>query len=53
MASDIPSTQLAGWVEASGPTAHVILRRDILVPQPGPGEVLVKLAYTGVWYTHD
>ncbi|KAH8805117.1 Zn-dependent alcohol dehydrogenase [Xylogone sp. PMI_703] len=51
MATAIPQTQLAGWVNASGPSAQVILRKDVPVQQPVEGEVLIKLECTGVCYS--
>ncbi|CAH0052298.1 unnamed protein product [Clonostachys solani] len=42
--------QVCAWVEKPGPDAK-IERRDIAVPSPGPGDVLVKLEVTGVCHS--
>ncbi|CAH0024871.1 unnamed protein product [Clonostachys rhizophaga] len=42
--------QVCAWVEKPGPDAEIELR-DIAVPSPGPGDVLVKLAVTGVCHS--
>ncbi|OAL32977.1 hypothetical protein AYO22_00062 [Fonsecaea multimorphosa] len=47
MASTIPRTQIAAWLEKPEPGARLKLRSDIEVPSPKEGEVLVKLEYTG------
>ncbi|VUC35940.1 unnamed protein product [Clonostachys rosea] len=39
--------QVCAWVEKPGPDAEIELR-DIAVPSPGPGDVLVKLEMTGI-----
>lgn len=44
----LPQQQLCAWVETPGPDATIAFR-DIEVPKPGPGEVLVKLEVSGVW----
>lgn len=48
-AFDIPTHQIAAWVDAPGPDSKVEIRTDIKVPSPAEGEVLVKLECTGVW----
>ncbi|ETI25800.1 hypothetical protein G647_02574 [Cladophialophora carrionii CBS 160.54] len=47
MASSIPTTQTAAWLEKPQPGARFQIRNDIEVPTPGEGDVLVKLEYTG------
>ncbi|OAP63486.1 hypothetical protein AYL99_02713 [Fonsecaea erecta] len=47
MASPIPKTQIAAWLEKPQPGAQLQIRNDIEVPSPKEGEVLVKLEYTG------
>lgn len=42
-------TQIGAWVETPGPDARIQIRNDLPIPSPGPGEVLVKLQFTGVW----
>jgi NADPH:quinone reductase-like Zn-dependent oxidoreductase len=49
MASSIPTTQTAAWLEKPQPGARFQIRNDIEVPTPGEGDVLVKLEYTGFW----
>jgi hypothetical protein len=41
--------QLCAWVEQPGPKAKIELR-EIDIPTPGTGQVLVKLQVSGVWY---
>ncbi|PYI36868.1 alcohol dehydrogenase [Aspergillus indologenus CBS 114.80] len=43
----IPKTQTAAWIENPRPHAHLELRHEVPVPEPGGGEVLVKLECTG------
>ena len=38
----------AVWFESFGPAAQVLISGEQPTPQPGPGEVLVKLATTGI-----
>ncbi|KIV85747.1 hypothetical protein PV11_01409 [Exophiala sideris] len=40
-------TQIAAWLEAPKPGARLVIRKDIEIPTPSDGEVLVKLEYTG------
>jgi hypothetical protein len=47
--SNIPPTQKAVWISNPGPNGTVQLR-TIPTPQPGDGEVLVKIEYSGIWY---
>ena len=44
----IPQQQLSAWVETPGPDATIEFR-EIAVPKPSAGEVLVKLEVSGVW----
>ncbi|KAH8698366.1 alcohol dehydrogenase-like protein [Talaromyces proteolyticus] len=46
--NDIPKTQKAIWVQNPGPNGTVALRSDIPTPQPGDGEMLVKIQYSGI-----
>ena len=46
----IPRVQQAAVIENPGHDAHVRIRSDIPVSEPGTHEVLVRLAYTGLWY---
>ena len=48
MGLKLPHKQTCAWVEQPGADA-VIEFRDIDIPKPGPGEVLVKLEVSGVW----
>lgn len=45
--------QTGAWVDQLGPEARVVLRHDLPIPVPGPGEVLVKLECSGVWCAFD
>ncbi|KAJ9615638.1 hypothetical protein H2200_001713 [Cladophialophora chaetospira] len=47
MATSIPNTQTAAWLETPQPGARFQIRSDIDVPIPRDGEVLIKLDYTG------
>jgi NADPH:quinone reductase len=38
----------AGWYERSGPADEVITVSEMPIPQPGPGEVLVRLHASGI-----
>ena len=44
----LPQKQLCAWVETPGPEAKIEFR-DIEVPRPATGQVLVKLEVSGVW----
>ncbi|KAJ5974978.1 hypothetical protein N7481_008685 [Penicillium waksmanii] len=48
MASDLPRTQKAIVVQNPGPNHTIVLRGDVPVPEPGPGEILLKLECTAV-----
>lgn len=39
---------LAGWYERAGPASEVIKTCRLPVPQPGPGEVLIRLHASGI-----
>lgn len=43
--------QTAAWVDKPGPNTKPYLKHDIPVPTPGPGQVLVRLEYTGVCHS--
>ncbi|KAF7560763.1 hypothetical protein G7046_g3383 [Stylonectria norvegica] len=47
---NLPEKQTCAWVQQPGPGA-VIEFREIEVPTPGPGEVLVKLEVSGVCHS--
>ena len=47
----MPTTQIAALVENPGPNAQIRIYDDCPIPEPGPGEVLVKLEVTGLWYS--
>lgn len=49
MASTIPKSQTAAWLEKPQPGAQFQIRNDIEVPVLGDGDVLVKLDCTGFW----
>lgn len=49
MSSSIPSVQTAALIENPGNDAQIVFRLDIPVGNPGVNEILVKLAFTGVW----
>jgi hypothetical protein len=49
MSSSIPSVQTAALIENPGDDARIVFRSDIPVGNPGVNEILVKLAFTGVW----
>jgi NADPH2:quinone reductase len=42
------STMKAAWYERNGPARRVLTVEDMETPQPGPGEVLVRVATSGV-----
>ena len=46
----IPEIQSAVWVDKPASDAKVEIRHDVPVPKPKPGEVLVKMECSGVWY---
>ncbi|KAF4949507.1 hypothetical protein FSARC_13451 [Fusarium sarcochroum] len=48
MSSSIPSVQKAALIENPGDDAKIVIRSDVPVESPGPNEILVKLAFTGV-----
>ena len=39
---------LAAWYERNGPAGEVLTLGELPLPEPGPGEVRVKLAWSGV-----
>jgi NADPH2:quinone reductase len=41
-------TMLAGWYERGGPALEVIETGQIAIPEPGPGEVLLRLHASGI-----
>lgn len=45
----IPKYQTAACIDNPHPTAKLDIRHDVPVPEPGAGEVLVKLEWTGFW----
>ena len=47
MASSEPKTQIGAWLEKPQPGARLVIRKDLEIPSPHEGEVLVKLDYTG------
>ncbi|KAH8879754.1 GroES-like protein [Thozetella sp. PMI_491] len=48
MAFEIPRVQRAAVIDNPGPQAQLVLRDDAPIDEPGPNEVLVKLAVSGV-----
>lgn len=50
MASQVPLVQQAAVIENPGENATVRIIADAPVSDPGPHEILVKLAFTGLWY---
>jgi propanol-preferring alcohol dehydrogenase len=50
MAADLPHVQKAFVVQNPGPNHTIVLRDDVPIPEPGPGEILLKLECTGLWY---
>ena len=38
----------AAWYERTGPAAEVLTVGELPVPEPGPGEVLVRIAASGI-----
>lgn len=49
MTADLPRTQTAAVVQNPGDNHTIVLQNDIPVPEPGPGEILIKLQCTGLW----
>lgn len=49
--ASIPTTQTVAWIEDPGPNGRLVIRHDVQVKQPGDGEVLVKMEYSGIWYS--
>lgn len=45
----ILKTQTVACVDNPRPDATLEIRRDAPVPQPGAGEILIKMEYTGFW----
>jgi NADPH2:quinone reductase len=39
---------LAGWYERPGPASEVLIVGEMAAPEPGPGEVRVRVAFSGV-----
>ncbi|SPO02043.1 related to ADH3 - alcohol dehydrogenase III [Cephalotrichum gorgonifer] len=48
MTSEIPHLQQAAVIESPGDNAKVAIQTDIPVGEPGPDEILIKLAFTGL-----
>lgn len=46
----IPQLQKVAWVDVPKPHATLTLRRDVPVPKPAEGEVLIKMECSGFWY---
>lgn len=42
---------MALWVNEPGPDAKLELRKDVPLPALKPNEILVKMQYSGLWYT--
>src|SRR5262249_25855937 len=51
MATSEPTTQVAAWLEKPQHGARLVIRKDIEIPSPGDGEVLVKLDFTGFFHS--
>lgn len=51
MSTSTPQYQTAAWIDRPGPATKPSLRHDISIPTPGPGEVLVKVEYSGVCHS--
>lgn len=45
----IPEYQTAACIDNPGPQGKLEIRHDVPVPEPGDGDVLVKLEWTGFW----
>lgn len=41
--------QIAGWLAAAGPDAHIELRSDIPIPTAAADEVVIRVECSGVW----
>lgn len=50
-ASNIPKTGKAACVSNPGQNFSVVTRDDVPVPEPGSGQVLLKLNVTGICYS--
>ncbi|KAF6827056.1 Alcohol dehydrogenase 3, mitochondrial [Colletotrichum plurivorum] len=44
----MPPLQTAAVIESPGPDGRFVIRHDLPVGNPGPGEVLIRLACTGI-----
>lgn len=53
MGSPVPSLQTAAVIEHPGPNGIVRIDDAHPVETPGKDQVLVKLAYSGIWYVLD
>lgn len=51
MTSTIPRFQQAAVLENPGPDARIVLHHDMPVEAPGPGQILIKLSHSGIWYS--
>jgi len=49
MSVDVPHTQKAFVVQNPGENYTIVLQDNIPVPEPRPGEILIKLECTGLW----
>lgn len=49
MSAPTPSIQKAALIENPGNDARIVIRSDIPVQKPGRNEILIKLAFTGIW----
>lgn len=49
MTTPIPTLQTAAIIQAPGPNSTVRIDYSYPVETPGKNQVLVKLAYSGVW----
>lgn len=47
----IPKTGKAACVSNAGPDFSIVVRDDVAVPEPGSGQVLLKLTVTGICYS--
>ncbi|KAH7152679.1 chaperonin 10-like protein [Dactylonectria macrodidyma] len=48
MAVNVGKLQTAAVIENPGPSAEINIRNDVPVDEPGPNEILVKLAFSGI-----
>ncbi|KAH7141477.1 chaperonin 10-like protein [Dactylonectria estremocensis] len=48
MAANMKKFQTAAVIENPGPSAEINIRNDVPVDEPGPNEILVKLAFSGI-----